>query len=185
MTERTRDDDANVAQQLDEIIDLANEMPGGPHRYGNQKKMAEALGVSRWTIYRSLKPLVEQMRDTNPEKFLEGRLQQKAVYELMEQALVEGTIPPDVARAWQSIRDSISRLMGYDAPSKSVHVNVATNTAVQYRFLEHSHGLRADQIEEVFRFMDALPRRTVSIADCYPKQIEGEVVVDMAGEPTE
>jgi hypothetical protein len=184
MTDRTRDDDANVAQQLEEIIDLANEMPGGPHRYGNQKKMAEAMGVSRWTIYRSLKPLVEQMRETNPEKFLEGRLTQKAVYELMEEALVSGKIEPDVARAWQSIRDSISRLMGYDSPSKSVHVSVTANTAVQYRFLERAHGLTADQIESVFKFMDALPRASVSIAGCYPKQLtEGEVVADLATEP--
>src|SRR5437016_6637087 len=110
MGDRSRDDDANVAQQLEEIIDLANEIPGGPARYGNQKKIAAQLGVSRWTVYRSLKPLVEKMRETNPEKFIEGRLAQKEVYELMERALVEGKIPSDVARAWQSIRDSISRL---------------------------------------------------------------------------
>jgi hypothetical protein len=170
MARGDRKSDAAVEQQLEEIIDLANELPGGPYKYGNQKKMADQLGVHRTTIYRNLKPLVEQMRETNPEKFIEGRLAQKEVYELMERALIEGKIPADVARAWQSIRDSISRLMGYDAPSKSLHVSVAANTAVQYRFLEHSHGLSAEQIEDVFRLMDALPRRTVSIADCYPGQ---------------
>jgi hypothetical protein len=164
MGDRSRDDDANVAQQLEEIIDLANEIPGGPHRYGNQKKMAEALGVSRWTIYRSLKPLVEKMRETNPEKFLEGRLQQKAVYELMEQALVEGTIEPDVARAWQSIRDSISRLMGYDAPSKSVHVNVSTDgTGRFHKFVQSVAGLSEAQLEQVFAFAAALEREPLAM----------------------
>ena len=163
MARGDRKSDAAVAQQLEEIIDLANSLPGGYYKRGNQKEIAAQLGVDRTTVYRSLKPLVEKMRETNPEKFIEGRLAQKEVYELMERALIEGKIPPDVARAWQSIRDSISRLMGYDAPSKSITAHVTANTSVQYRFLEHSHGLSADQIEEVFKFMDALPRRKVTI----------------------
>lgn len=179
---------AEVAQQLEDIIDLAESLPGNYFKRGKQKKIAAELGVCRQTVAKHLNPLVEKLRETNPEKFIEGQLKQKEIYELMERALVEGHIPPDVARAWQSIRDSISRLMGYDAPSKSVHVNVTANTAVQYRFLERAHGLTADQIESVFKFMDALPRASVSIADCYPKQIEGDVVeevADMASESTE
>ncbi len=154
---------AGVAKQLEEMIDLAISLPGDPFKRGKQKKIAAELGVCRQTVANHLKPLVNKLRESNPEKFIEGQLEQKEIYELMERSLVEGKIPADVARAWQSIRDSIGRLMGYDGPSKSVHVNVAANTAVQYRFLEHSHGLSADQIEETFRFMDALPRRKVTI----------------------
>ncbi|MGA8761500.1 MAG: hypothetical protein WB562_01305 [Candidatus Sulfotelmatobacter sp.] len=116
---------AAVEQQLSEIIDLANSLPSGYYKSGSQKKIAAELGVTRQTVAKHLNPLVKKLRETNPEKFIEGQLKQKEIYELMERALVEGKIPPDVARAWQSIRDSISRLMGYDAPSKSItaHVN--------------------------------------------------------------
>jgi hypothetical protein len=164
MARGDRQSDAAVAQQLEEIIDLANTLPGGYYKRGNQKKIADEVGVNRTTIYRNLKPLVEKLRETNPEKFIEGRLEQKEIYELMERALVEGTIPPDVARAWQSIRDSISRLMGYDAPSKSLHVNVVANqTGRFHKFVQAAAGLTETQLEQVFKFAASLEREPLAM----------------------
>ena len=49
----------------------------------------------------------------------------------MERSLVEGKIPGGrCENIGEGVRDSIGRLMGYDAPSKSRHRDVGANTAI-------------------------------------------------------
>lgn len=158
---------AEAAHTLEEIIDLAGEMPPSVSRgstkapyiagaRGSRKEIAAAMGVHPTTVTRKLKKVVKELARTNPEGLLEARLQQRAIFELMEEALVSGKIEPDVARAWQSIRDSISRLMGYDAPSKSqsVHVNVEATVPPAYDFYDRVcfefKGVPRDRWEEAF-----------------------------------
>ena len=60
-----------------------------------------------------------------------------------------------------------------NAPTTSVTAHIrGDGTSVQYQFLEHSHGLKADQLQEVFKFMDSLPRTSVTIADCFTPQLK-------------
>ena len=132
--------------------------------------LAATLGVSRQTLWRDLQAIEARYVEGSQDDVAAFKKSQYDALIRIESATAEGSIEPDVANALVRIRDSVARLLGLNAPEKRITAHVAANTAVQYRFLEHSHGLSADQIEEVFRFMDALPRRTVSIADCYPGQ---------------
>jgi hypothetical protein len=77
-----------------------------------------------------------------------------------------------------AILDRRVDILGLNAPKKAIVGHVTQNTAVQYRFLEHAHGLSAEQIEEAFRFMDDLPRKRVSIADCFPGQQPTKLLED-------
>jgi hypothetical protein len=133
--------------------------------------LAATLGVSRQTLWRDLQAIEARYVEGSKDDVAAFKKSQYDALIRIESATAEGSIEPDVANALVRIRDSVARLLGLNAPEKRITAHVdASTTQVQYRFLEHSHGLTADQIEQVFRFMDALPRRAVSIADCYPGQ---------------
>jgi hypothetical protein len=124
-----------------------------------QSDLVEELGVSRSTIWRDLEALRTRYSDEADASFADYRKKQLEVLEMIEQAIVNGLILPDVANAWRNVRADISKLLGLDAPTKHLTARVdAGGTALQYRFLERAHGLSEGQIEEVFKMMDAMPR---------------------------
>jgi hypothetical protein len=64
------------------------------------------------------------------------------------------------------VQDRLSRLLGLDAPTKSVSATVSANAggpAEAFEFLRHSHGLSEEQLAEVYAFMDQLPRKPLVI----------------------
>jgi len=173
-----RNSGAKIAQRQAKAAEMMNSNPGM-----GQGELAAALGISRQTFWRDLQSIEARYVDGSTEDVRAFKEAQYKALLQIESATAEGTIPPDVANALTRIRSEVAKLLGLNAPEKRITATITANTAVQYRFLEHAHGLSADQIENVFKFMDALPRVKVSIADCYPKQIEGEVVADLATEP--
>lgn len=84
---------------------------------------------------------------------------QLQTYELMERSLIEGKIAPEIAREWRGIRSEISQLLGLNAPSKSVHLNVTANqTGRFHKFVQAAAGLSEAQLEQVFQFAASLER---------------------------
>ncbi len=161
-----RNSEAKIEARRAEVAAAIN----APERV-TRKDLADSLGVSTPTLWRDLKAIRARYVEGSEQDVLAFKRSQYEALMRIEQALIEGTIPADVANAITRIRSEVAKLLGLNAPERRITAHVdASTTQVQYRFLEHSHGLSAEQIEEVFRFMDALPRRTVSIADCYPGQ---------------
>jgi hypothetical protein len=155
----------------------------------SQQNAAAELGVCRQTVGKYLRDCDIDWASLNAVAL--APIKKKLIEELlaMADAVLAGEYPEKKVETWRGLMSDFAKVAGLNAPTTSITAHVdASSTQVQYRFLEHSHGLSADQIEEVFRFMDALPRRTVSIADCYPGQsgkpvpqlIEGEEVTDFA-----
>jgi hypothetical protein len=160
-----RNSGAKIAARQAKAAEMMNANPGM-----GQGELAAALGISRQTFWRDLQSIEARYVDGSAEDVRAFKEAQYKALLQIESATAEGTIPPDVANALTRIRSEVAKLLGLNAPERSITAHVTANTAVQYRFLEHSHGLSPDQIEEVFKFMDALPRRKVSIADCFPQQ---------------
>jgi len=139
------------ADEVDTIIDLAEE-----------------LGVSRWTVMRDLKALRTRYVAGSKEDIQAFRQAQYDALMALEDGILSGAIPADVGNTLLRVRGEVAKLFGLNEPERKITAHIdATNTTVQYRFLEHSHGLTAEQVEEVFKFMDSLPRRRVAIADCF------------------
>ena len=70
----------------------------------------------------------------------------------------------DKAKVLLDVVKQLRAIHGTDAPTRSVTARIdASATGVQYEFLEHSHGLTRPQLDDVFRFMDSLPRQRADI----------------------
>jgi hypothetical protein len=152
---------------------------------GNKEEYADLIGVSRTTLWRDLQALEVSFVEGSADDVKAFKQAQYRALMLIEQAIANGAVPPEVGNALTRVRDSVARLLGLNAPERRITAHVdASNTQVQYRFLEHAHGLTAEQVEETFRFMDSLPRKKVSIADCYPGQTGKPVPQLTEGEST-
>ena len=133
---------------------------------------AEGFPASDVTVRRDFRALAPAWRAGNEQAFDHYRQKQLAELEGLRAELKNDKIKPDrrIDLAL-SILDREIRLLGTEAPSKAIVGHVRENTTIQNRFLEHAYGLSELQINEVFAFMDSLPRHKVSIADCFPKQV--------------
>jgi hypothetical protein len=134
-----------------------------------KKEIRQELGVCRQTLAKYLEGLDIDWAALNAPAV--APLKKKMVEQLLQMAddVIAGVVPTRLADTWRGLMSDIREMLpGMNAPTTSVTAHVdATNTTVQYRFLERSHGLSAEQIEQVFRFMDTIPR--------------AEVIIDMTG----
>jgi hypothetical protein len=65
-----------------------------------------------------------------------------------------------------AIHDRVARLLGLDAPTKSVSASISANAggpSEAFEFLRHAHGLSEEQLAEVYSFMDQLPRKPLTL----------------------
>lgn len=163
----------NVEARKAKILKLGEENPDSAN--WTHEEIADAIGAAnRDAVGRDLRELAIPLVVANAEQRERARIQQRRIYELMEKALIEGRLPTDIVREWRSIRSEISTLDGLNAPEKKIVANVdATNTTVQYQFLERMNG-RMDRIADVFAFIDSLPRATARIADIFPPRQLGD-----------
>jgi hypothetical protein len=73
------------------------------------------------------------------------------------------------------VHDRYARLLGLDAPSKSVQAVVSPDGAA-FEFLRHSHGLSDDQLTKVYTYMDTLEReKPVIDASYFPPEEPNEL----------
>ena len=129
-----------------------------------RKDVAKDLGVDGSTIYRNVKKVTDQLNAGS----LEERLGQKAIFEFMEQCLIERSVPVEIIREWKNIRSEISKLMGWDAPARTFSTRVTveadpTTMGLYSRFLHECRELMPEQMEEIFTFMRSLPRHHVDM----------------------
>jgi AcrR family transcriptional regulator len=130
------------------VIDVLKESPNMTN-----KDLADQTGVSLATVKRDLADLRERFRSVTDARYEEFKKAQLAVFELIERNLVEGNIPPDVAREWRGIRSEISQLLGLNAPRRSESVNFNVEADPQklgpYQwFCYVTRGLSLDEIRQ-------------------------------------
>jgi hypothetical protein len=164
-----RSDTATIEARRNRLLELLSE--GKTEVQASSILRDEGYPASDLTVRRDVQTLAPAWREANLETYSAHAERQFNELVALKSALTDPAISKDrrIVLALQ-ILDREMDLLGTKAPSKSVTAHITNNTAVQYRFLEHAHGLSEGQVEEVFRFMDALPRRTVSIADCFVNQ---------------
>jgi hypothetical protein len=141
-----------------------------------QQRIADAIGASnRDAVGRDLREIAKPMVIENTEAREAAKLQQLRTFELIERSLVDGKVPPDIAREWLHVRAEISKLVGLNAETRSTRLNLnvdatadPTTMGFYDRFIRGSRGRTPDQMEEVFRFMDSLPNIYVDVT---PPQI--------------
>src|SRR5579864_1488494 len=90
-----------------------------------QDAIAELLGVSRMTFWRDLQAIEARYVEGSKEDVAAFKKYQYDALIRIESATAEGSIEPEVANALVRVRDSVARLLGLNAPTKSIvgHVN--------------------------------------------------------------
>jgi DNA-binding Lrp family transcriptional regulator len=90
-----------------------------------QEAIAEALGVSRTTFWRDLQAIEARYVAGSADDVAAFKRNQYEALIRIESATAEGSIEPDVSNALVRIRDSVARLLGLDAPTKSISAHVS------------------------------------------------------------
>jgi biotin operon repressor len=147
-----------------------------------QTAIAEELRISRQTFWRDLQAIEAHYvsgAEADIKQFKEA--QYRALMKL-EEATAKGIISPDVTNALTRIRDSVAKLLGLNAPTKSVSMSVSQSHDIGYlRFKAAVDGLTEAQVETVLAYATALvrePRATIKDASWFPapepQLLEGE-----------
>jgi len=121
----------------------------------------EELNISRTTFWRDLQAIEARYIDGSVEDVKKFKAAQLAALMRLEEATIKGEVDPTTAQALIRIRDSVAKLLGLNAETKHLRVNVnasANQTGRFHKFVTHVAGLSDAQLDEVFRFADSLPR---------------------------
>lgn len=129
-------------------------------------ELGEKLQVSRWTLWRDLTALEQQgqLAITNEDR-REMVAAQYTVLQRMERALIDGTLDADIINAWNRVRESIAKLLGLNAPTKSISATVNVNPEHSQEFLEYRAAvahLNDEQKADVLRYARSLPNLWVA-----------------------
>ena len=120
-------------------------------------EIAAALCVSRQTFWRDLQAIEARYVEGSKDDVATFKKNQYDALIRIESATAEGSIPPDVANALTRIRDSVAKLLGLNAPERSLHANVNIEQQVipieqQLEYLQAFAGLYEDErLEELDR----------------------------------
>ena len=140
-----------------------------------QEAIAALLGISRTTFWRDLQAIEARFvagTDADVRQFKQAQYQ--ALMKI-ESATAQGTIEPDVANALTRVRDSVAKLLGLNAPTKSISAHVNTNpehSPAYLFFREAVAGLNDEQLHQVYQFARVLKRVpvvTVKDASWFPE----------------
>jgi DNA-binding Lrp family transcriptional regulator len=85
-----------------------------------QEAIAQLLGVSRTTFWRDLQAIEARFVEGSKEDVAAFKKSQYEALIRIESATAEGSIEPEVANALVRVRDSVARLLGLNAPTKSI-----------------------------------------------------------------
>jgi hypothetical protein len=122
-----------------------------------QDAIAEILGISRTTFWRDLQAIEARYVEGTKEDVAAFKKSQYEALIRIESATAEGSIEPEVANALVRVRDSVARLLGLNAPTKSISANVNVDQPVipvehQLEYLNAFAGLYEDErLEELDR----------------------------------
>ena len=122
---------------------------------------AGELGVHRNSVSYHKRALTEDMSDAVQEYRAEVLLKLAEIEALVSDPSVDRI---DKAKVLLDVVKQLRAIHGTDAPTRSIQARVeAGGTGPQYEFLERAYGLTRPQLDEVFRFMDSLPRQAADI----------------------
>lgn len=127
-----------------------------------QSTIAAELGLTRETVNRNLAKLREGLQLATKEQFSEYVQNQVALLTELASQLWEGQVPPEVGNSIRAVLDSIARLTGSNAPTKSIHANVQVgNEITQGFYVEFARRTmklkHPDSWQRLWDFIDGLP----------------------------
>jgi hypothetical protein len=144
---------------------------------GQQDYAANVLGVSRWTLYRDLEKIgaKKDAVQFTPDERLSLKRAQYDVLLKLELATTAGTIPPDVTNALVKIRSEIGKLLGINAESRSMRLNLnvdatSDDTSEFARWKRATVGLTEAQKNVELVRIEALPR-DVPVIEAIQRQL--------------
>lgn len=139
-----------------------------------QTTIADEIGVTRETVNRNLAKLREGFQLASKEQFTEYVQHQVALLTELASQLWEGVVPPDVGNSIRGVLDSIARLTGSNAPTKSIvgHVSGPKLDAlyldIRQELLDLSDGDKQDALLLMREF--ARSRKKPVVVDAMPLQ---------------
>lgn len=143
-----------------------------------QDAIPAVLGVSRTTFWRDLQAIEARYVEGSKEDVVAFKKAQYDALIRIESATAEGSIEPEVANALTRIRDSVARLLGLNAPSKSITANVNSDVQVipieqQLEYVNAFAGLYEDERYEELDRVKARKRtcRVVMDGNAFQKQL--------------
>lgn len=146
-----------------------------------QSTIAEELGVARETVNRNLALLRDGLVSVGREDFAVYVKQQVDLLTKAIEEVWEGKLPPEAANSIRGLMDSIARLTGSNAPTKSISAHVAGGVQVipieeQYEYKQAFAGLYPDErLEELDRVRARKRTCRVVVGEEFIKQLpEGE-----------
>jgi DNA-binding Lrp family transcriptional regulator len=153
---KPRGDKTSKAQRAERQARALDLMKSGE----TQEAIAEILGVSRTTFWRDLQAIEARYVEGSKEDVASFKKSQYEALIRIESATAEGSIEPEVANALVRVRDSVARLLGLNAPSKSItaHVDATENIGPYRKFVLACSGLEESQIEQLFVVARDMPR---------------------------
>jgi hypothetical protein len=147
----------------------------------SQTQIAQELGISRMTFWRDLQAIEARYVEGSQEDVAQFKKAQYQALLQIENAIAEGTIPADVGNALTKVRAEVAKLLGLNAPTKSISHNVNVEQQVipieqQLEYLNAFAGLYEDERLEELDRVKARKRtcRVTITADGWgtPKQLE-------------
>ena len=156
------------AARQKKALELMKENPSAP-----QEAIAELLGVSRTTFWRDLQAIEARYVEGSKEDVASFKKSQYDALMRIESATAEGSIEPEVANALVRVRDSVARLLGLNAPTKSISANVNVDQQVipieqQLEYLNAFAGLYDDERLEELDRVKARKRTCRVVMDAHP-----------------
>lgn len=122
-----------------------------------QSTIAAELGLTRETVNRNLAKLRDGLVSASREEFSEYVKQQVELLTKAIEEVWEGTLPPEAANSIRGLMDSIARLTGSNAPTRSISASLNVEQQVlpleqQLEYLQAFAGLYDDErLEELDR----------------------------------
>jgi hypothetical protein len=139
-----------------------------------QTTIAAEIGVTRETVNRNLAKLREGFQLASKEQFTEYVQSQVALLTELALELWEGHVPPDVGNSIRGVLDSIARLTGSNAPSKSIVGHVtgpqldALYLEIRQELLDLENDAKQDALLLIREF--AKSRKKPVVVDAMPLQ---------------
>lgn len=139
-----------------------------------QDAIAQLLGVSRMTFWRDLQAIEARYVEGSKEDVAAFKKSQYDALMRIESATAEGSIEPEVANALVRVRDSVAKLLGLNAPIKSIHATVtgpqldALYLEIRQELLDLSDQDKQDALLMMREF--AKSRKKPVVVDAMPLQ---------------
>lgn len=136
-----------------------------------KQEIATEVGISRQTLWRYLQALDVQFVESNRDAIT--ALKQKVAGEIAQRAdeVLDGELDPKRATAWNNLMSSFNRLLGLNAPTKSINAHISANHPLPdygpaahprlWKIHEACVDLSDDQIAEVVKFAKSIRRVSV------------------------